>query len=108
LGRVGASEQEIRLNHASPCLRVGGAGTCNATLLHQPKFVTLVSSFGIIREKWLILNNFNECASESQFLLEEFLQHIRSTLLVRKREVPKKKISHFLAQITVSHMEHFI
>jgi hypothetical protein len=75
---------------------VGGAGTCNATLLHQPKFVTLVSSFGIIREKWLILNNFNECASESQFLLEEFLQHIRSTLLVRKREVPKKKNITFL------------
>lgn len=62
----GASEAEM---HLGPCslwpAGEEGMGTCGATLLQHLKCVTLTSSFGTIREKWLIWNSCNECANES-------------------------------------------
>lgn len=64
--RDGASETgDASRTMRPPACRVRGVGTCNATLLHHLKFVTLMSSFEIIRENWLILNSFNEFANES-------------------------------------------
>lgn len=42
-----------------------GSTFCGATPLHHLKFVTLMSSFGTLREKWLLLNSFNACTNES-------------------------------------------